>query len=110
MSEHKIEDGEEPDVPASTMPWGLDRISGDVWFFGLLMTNGTIVGIECCTDIRLAPDGSMWLDVRLLSKGQDIYCLEESWKGREILKAPTSRTDASINAAHVMAIVELADT
>jgi hypothetical protein len=85
--------------------WFIPRMMEDVWSFGLLMSEGTLISIDTILDVHQAADGSIWLDVRL-SEGIP-FTIE---KYPKLLKSPTSRTDASINARYTMAAFETADT
>jgi hypothetical protein len=88
--------------------WFTERMIDDVWSFGLLMRDGTIIGIQAIQSIQKASDGSIWLDVRLMDPSDGT----EEWLGKfdKTFIAPTSRLEASINASHIMAAFELADT
>ena len=41
------------------------RMTEDVWFFGLLIRDGTVVSIQAIEFIHQAGGGSTWLDVRM---------------------------------------------
>lgn len=86
--------------------WFIPRMMEDVWFFGLLLSDGTLACIETILEVRQAADGAVWLEVRLASEAG--FGAERLQHRR--LTAPTSRNEASINAGHVMAAFELADT
>jgi len=81
--------------------WFVDRMMTDTWWFGLMMSNGTVIGIHRILNVDQAADGTIWLTVELLSDtpGDD-----------RVFIAPTSRLTASINASHVVAAYELVDT
>lgn len=79
--------------------WFTDRMMTDSWSFGLMMSNGMTIGIQDIQKVWQAADGSVWLDVTLLSGEYD-----------GVWTAPTTRTTASINASHIVAAFELADT
>ena len=89
--------------------WFTTRMMTDDWSFGLLLVTGQMLHIECINAIRGEP-GNVWLDVTM---GVEFpVCLRgnEDWSDR-IVNSPTKgRTSASINAAHVVTAVELADT
>lgn len=90
-------------------PWWIERTTTDMWSFGLLMSNGFVIAIQCVHDVRIGPDGSLWADVELAPHGSSFFCSNGKLWGEPVC-APTSRLKASINASHVMAVVELADT
>lgn len=81
--------------------WFVDRMMTDTWWFGLMMSNGTVIGIHRILSVDQAADRSIWLTVELLSDtpGDD-----------RVFIAPTTRLTASINASHVVAAYELVDT
>jgi hypothetical protein len=84
--------------------WFTERMIGDVWFFGLLTVDGTIIGIQRIEAIKQAADGSIWIDVQLLDSEPS------NSSGKKLFLSPTSRTSASINTSHIVAAFELADT
>jgi len=108
-----------PDDPANAMraaaatallpAWFTERMLSDVWTFGLKLATGEVMVIDTINEVRRASDGSIWLDVSLV---EEFEPLNETVRalGDCFIWAPTSRTDASVNAAHVVAAFELADT
>ncbi|CAN5729743.1 hypothetical protein BH23CYA1_BH23CYA1_00930 [soil metagenome] len=91
--------------PKEILPvWFTERMMGDEWSFGLMTTTGVVICINSISSISQAADGSIWLDVDLMPdevtpvSGMTMFC------------APTSRTKASLNASHIIAAFELADT
>ena len=89
--------------------WFTERMLSDTWSFGLLMITGDVIAIECITSITQDATGNLWLNATLEtddnSKGQ-----VDNVAGHKLLLAPTSRASVSINASHVVAAFELADT
>jgi len=85
--------------------WFTARMMQDSWHFGVLMSDGTCIYIETILEVHQAADGSLWLDVQL---SEETPFAQEPHPRH--LTSPTSRTKASINAAHVMAVFETADT
>lgn len=84
--------------------WFTKRMMTDCWHFGLMMTSGAIIGVESLDAVHVDCSGNLWFDVTLLGSNSTAYQVQN------IFTAPTSRTMASINANHVMAVFELADT
>jgi hypothetical protein len=81
----------------------------DSWSFGLLLVTGQMLHIESTNAIRGEP-GNVWLDVTM---GVEFpICLKgnQDWANRIVSSPTKGRTTASINAAHVVMAVELADT
>ena len=81
--------------------WFVDRMMTDHWHFALMMSNGTTIGIHAIHQVWQAADGTIWLDVELMT---------DNPFSMTVLTAPTSRTTASINTSHILAAFELADT
>ncbi len=79
----------------------------DVWYFGLVLTNGDVLGIRTIEKIRQDKNGTIWIDALMLA-GEDtvLYLKHHPFKGRLIL-APAEREYISINASHIMYAVEL---
>ena len=87
--------------------WLTARIGGDTWFFGLLMTTGHVLAVESITNVRMGADGTVWLDAWLVPEG---WTPARGIDGAPLVTSPTDRTTATINAAHIVAAMELADT
>ncbi|MBF0401217.1 MAG: hypothetical protein HQL90_10665 [Magnetococcales bacterium] len=89
--------------------WFVPRMMTDNWFFGLLMVSGITIGVERIEKLRRDAAGNIWLDVILLDRLMSHMAVPYK-STKTFFVAPTSRTTASINASHVMAVFELADT
>lgn len=93
--------------------WFVGRMIDDEWSFGLLLVTGQMLAIAHIVDVRQAADGSIWLDVRMLDL-DDVDSLTRSFSGLKhwpkALGAPTSRLQASVNAAQVVCAFDIADT
>jgi hypothetical protein len=89
--------------------WFVPRMMTDVWSFALLTANRQAILIDHINRISQAADGGLWLDVQLLDSAGG---WEENLRqmGLHIITAPTTRTSASVNAAHIVAAFEIADT
>jgi hypothetical protein len=91
---------------AEWLPWWLARMSTDAWPFGLLLVTNQVLCIQHIDRIWRDSRGTLWLDVIMLedapsaAKGMKLACLI----------APTGRIKATINADHVVAAFELADS
>jgi hypothetical protein len=90
--------------------WFCERMAFDNWHFGLLLTTGQMLHIATIQNVHQSADGGLWLDVELLEP-------DSFWNGRAIKRgwpagafAPTARRVCSVNVAHVVCAVELADT
>ena len=86
--------------------WFTERMLSDTWSFGLLMITGDIIAIQHIDSIIQDASGNLWLNATLL---EDTPFVDDV-AGHKILIAPTSRLQTSINASHVVAAFELADT
>jgi hypothetical protein len=82
--------------------WFIERMTSDVWSFGLLLETGHTLCIERIVAIRQGADGTIWIDVEMMTSPP----LGIS----RFITAPTSRTRASVQASKVVAAFELADT
>lgn len=90
--------------------WLTERMCGDTWHFGLLLTTGHVLYIETLVDVTQAADGSVWLDVRL-AEACDINVARATNAGwPKTIGRPTTRDMCSVALAHVVCAVELADT
>jgi hypothetical protein len=93
-------------------PWFVERMDDD-WCFGIMMTSGAIFAVSTIVGVSEQNDGTLWIDVKLMP--DCMGTAEHNIKlGKKIISngfyAPTDRLDASINAAHIMAVFELSDT
>lgn len=85
--------------------WFVPRMMGDEWFFGLVMSDGSVLGISNIQAVYRDAAGKLWLDVRMLEN--DVVLHSAPWNLRF---APTSRVEASVSVDHIMYAIELADT
>jgi hypothetical protein len=96
------------DKPDELLPaWFTGRMMNDVWSFGLLTVTNHVFYIESITAIHRDANGEVWLDVKLQEGSNKPF---GELPGTTLVGAPTSRTDATIKASHVVAAFELADT
>jgi hypothetical protein len=89
--------------------WFIPRMMGDSWHFAIVLTSGDALYVEHIDDVCLSPTGTIWLDVTLYTQKEADRHDWQIWKTK-LLGAPTSRLSASINAAEILYVVELADT
>ncbi len=97
---------QDPDIALAQQilpAWFVARMMTDDWHFGLMLVTGKVLAISSIDRVFMGANDSIWMDVTLSE-----YDL--SMKGLDILNAPTSRRKATVNAAHVVAAFELADT
>lgn len=88
--------------------WFTGRMMCDNWSFGLLMGTGDVLCISRINRVSEAKNGAVWIDVELLPDEAMVVARDRpDWRFRY---APTERLEASVNAAHVVAAFELADT
>jgi len=69
-----------------------------------MTVTGIVIGIHCIHNVREASNGDIWLDVELMQNSSTQI------PDTSIFFAPTERTKASINASHIIAAFEIADT
>ena len=74
--------------------WFTERMMTDTWEFGLLLVTGQVIAISSILEVHESRQGSVWIDVNMLEESAfpDRSCAK-------LLLAPTSRTQATINAA-----------
>jgi hypothetical protein len=90
------------------VPWWIDRMSSDVWSFGLMMTNGPVLCIERIDAVwQEVKTGELWVDCTLL---RDKPYLKPDLTPILSFAAPTERLNISIQVRHVVAAFEMADT
>lgn len=94
----------EPAIPG----YLFHRMETDTWFFGVLLDSGAVLAVERVS--RIAPDdsGNLWVDFEMLEK-QNCMLGESCPLGR-LSYSPTERTTITVNARHIVAAFELADT
>jgi hypothetical protein len=101
---------------AALLPaWFIPRMMEDHWTFGLLLVTSDVLVIENITDVHQAADGGLWIDVQL--SGHDGFIASSHkhpgfavWRKLRMLSAPTDRLSATVNAAHIVAALELSDS
>lgn len=105
---------DEPSPPPwfteQSTPWLIERMTGDIWYFGLLLDTGHVLCISHISAIWRG-DGGIWLDVDLLDELP--FTTKDHLSRHQHLKfitAPTSRCQASVQASKIIAAFELADS
>jgi hypothetical protein len=106
MVDQQSSDVDFPESAELLPAWFSERMMSDVWSFGLLMITGDVIAIASINSITKDASGNLWLDATLLDS---LFGMDDI-NGHKLFLAPTSRTKISINAAHVVAAFELADT
>ena len=82
--------------------WFTERMMTDSGTFGLLLVTSRVLVIERIEAIRPGAADSLWLDVTLRAGAPP-----PGWHFRA-LTSPTRRRQATVNAAHVVAVLEQA--
>lgn len=86
--------------------WFADRMMTDVWFFGLLLKDGTKLAIDSVHKITRDAAGDIWIDVRMIQQEDLKDTRFSGYRG-----SPTrERTLASIRADAIILAWEIADT
>lgn len=102
LVERKIGMVTEPNKMTEVLPvWYIERMSTDLWGFGLLLSSGDVLGIEQISGVS---DDGQWLEVELL----DGSAGPAEVNGIPILYAVAAdRTQASVRVDQVQAAFEL---
>lgn len=87
-------------------PWFIERMASDDWHFGLLMITGHTLLIQNIVGVSKDESGNFWIDANLEIGEIGPHGVP----GGKPITSPTSRTIVSINAAHIVAAFEMADT
>jgi sugar lactone lactonase YvrE len=97
------------DAAAALLPcWFIPRMMDDQWRFGLLLTTGDVLLINCIDDVVRAADGSLWIDATMSEDDNSNGWLAKV--GCRVVISPTRRTRVSLAAAQIVAAFEVADT
>ncbi|MBD2522125.1 MULTISPECIES: hypothetical protein [unclassified Nostoc] len=83
-------------------PWIKLRLRQDEFYYGLLTTSGTVIGISRINEVTLMPDGSYWIEVNLLVGTPPL-----SISNMPFLIAPSTYPTATINSSHIIAAFDL---
>ena len=80
--------------------WYTERMMRDQWYFGLLMTNGTVIAIS---NIEAISDDGKWMDIELLTNDE-----VPNGDGQEFITAVADdRRSASIQIEKVVMAYEI---
>ena len=89
--------------------WFVPRMMDDVWHFGLLLTDSSLVLLSHINRVDVSANGDLWIHADL----DDRYCFD-NWRERvhykKVIANDIDRCNVSINATYVIAAFELADT
>ena len=85
--------------------WFIPRMMEDSWYLGLLLVSGDVLAISSITNVSVDANNNLWIDALMCEQGINIDC---DWY--RVLKSPNSRLAISVNASHIIAAFELADT
>jgi len=85
--------------------WFADRILKDSARFGVLLDTRQVLTVDAIRNVRQAPNGIVWLDVELVvPHRKDGF----PWGHFPVIKSSAAdRAACSINAAHIVAVVEV---
>ena len=99
-------DQQQIDNAAKLLPtWFVPRMMQDYWTFGLLLSTGDILAVATINEVSKGENGDVWINAELCEHTP--FC---KLGGKEAITSPTERVSISINASHVVAAMELADT
>ena len=83
--------------------WFIPRMMTGDCQFGLLLSSGIVLPISKIRGVAQDAAGDIWLDVAMVTyKGGAVL-------GIKVPNLPTSKLEASVNAKHVVAALELSD-
>jgi hypothetical protein len=99
----------DPEMVATRLPaWFAGRMVGLRGSFGLLLTTGDVIRVTSIAAAHLSSDGIVLLDVLLDVAGVPVG-IDTAWKTKHYLGSPVpGATVATVNLAHVVAVVEFA--
>ena len=85
--------------------WLAARLTSGPARFGILLVTGHVIVIDAVRSVRMSPAGQVWIDVELLVPfKKDGF----PWGHFPLVKRTAEdRATGSINAAHVVALVEV---
>lgn len=88
--------------------WFTERMMSEEWLFGLLTVSGDIVAVRRINKITKDAAGQLWLDVKLAAynEAKGVYDADNP-RSQRLIVAPTERTNATVNAAHVVLAFEM---
>jgi hypothetical protein len=94
-------------LAAELLPaWFSGRMIGERGSFGLLLTTGDVMRITSITAVAQSSEGTQLIDVPLDSAGVP-QGVDLAWQLKHYLGAPIpGATLATVNAAHVVALIE----
>ena len=82
----------------------------DEWAFGLLLTIGYVVCVETILAIHVDSSGGIWIDVKLLARGNLLIKGEyPKLTKKDLVYSPTDRREATINASQIVMALDLVD-
>lgn len=83
-------------------PWFTSRLMEEEFYYGLLTTSGTIIGIDLIRGFSQMPDGSIWMDVSLIG-GK----VPDNLSNMPYLISPSQPSTATININQIIAAFDL---
>jgi hypothetical protein len=87
--------------------WFMGYMLENVRHFGLMMENGTVIGIVSIDGLSMDDSGRLWIDVTLLTQEQADTDRRELGIKYPIMGAPGPLTDASIAADKIVIAFEI---
>ena len=88
--------------------WFTSRMMNDEWSFGLLMITGDIIALQSISGVVQDATGNLWIEATLTNAEE--FMVPDNVNGHRVFTSPTKRQSITINASHVVAAFELADT
>ena len=105
VDDGRVGDGPTPAEAAFLPAWLAERLAAGPARFGVLMITGHVLVVDRSGRVRQSPAGQVWLDVEVLVPfKKDGF----PWGHFPLVKRTADdRAAAAINAAHVVALVEV---
>lgn len=89
--------------------WFVDRMMTDNWYFGLMMSDGSVIVISEIVRVYVDVNGGIWIDAHMAEDA--INPAMQINRQRYYFTAPaSSRTKVSLNAAHIMAAFDMGES
>lgn len=91
--------------------WFVDRMMTDHWYFGLMMSDGSVITISEIVRVYVDVNGGIWIDAYMVDDDIDINPAIKTDRQRHYFTAPApSRTMISLNATHIMAAFDMGES
>ena len=104
-TELESEDASDTSASFELMSPFMRRMADDSWAFGVDLTDGRTIGVAAILG-AYQRGGVTWIEFEMLDRRPHHTAVGK----RPVDLSPTSRTTLAVNAQHIVALYELADT